>query len=51
VQAVEYLAARGVNDAIREQFAIEFAPAERTALPALRADVLRSSMACHRSPP
>jgi DNA primase len=32
VQAVEYLASRGVNDAIRELFAIGFAPAERTAL-------------------
>jgi len=32
VQAGKYLASRGVNDAVREQFAIGFAPTERTAL-------------------
>lgn len=32
VQAVEYLASRGINEATREKFAIGFAPPEKTAL-------------------
>ncbi|MCA1701081.1 MAG: toprim domain-containing protein, partial [Actinobacteria bacterium] len=31
-QAVEYLASRGISDAIREQFAVGFAPREKAAL-------------------
>ena len=31
-QAAEYLASRGINDAIRDQFAVGFAPLEKTAL-------------------
>ena len=32
VQAAEYLASRGINEATREKFAIGFAPREKTAL-------------------